>query len=191
MFRLHKNNKNVQERLGTEPKEPDQALEFAIAFEEGVKRQKAYGAQAPDSTKTVVKCEPVYAVERTNPRECYKCGTANFMMEHVNFCMANNPQCKNCKLVGHVEKCYNKKVPQKQKKMMQQLKNRNIEKSLRRVNFIEELDEESEEDDEAQLVLRVNGDGCKPFYMEGTMRGIHCKANTDTGSPASIFTKRK
>ena len=40
MFILHM-NKKVQEKLCTEAKEPGQALEFAIAFEEGVKRQKA------------------------------------------------------------------------------------------------------------------------------------------------------
>ena len=45
---LHMNNKKVRKKLCTELKEPDQALEFAIAFEEGVKRQKAYGAQAPE-----------------------------------------------------------------------------------------------------------------------------------------------
>ena len=52
MFILHVANKKVQEKLCTEPKEPDQALVFAIAFEEGVKRQKAYGTQAPETTKT-------------------------------------------------------------------------------------------------------------------------------------------
>ena len=74
--------------------------------------------------------------------------------------------------------------------MMQRLKNRDNEKSMRRVNYIEESDEESEEDDEEQLVLRVNGDGCKPFYLEGTMCGNYFKAIIDTGSPVSIFTKR-
>ena len=44
MFLFRMNNKKVQEKLCTEPKEPDQALEIAIAFEDGVKRQKAYGA---------------------------------------------------------------------------------------------------------------------------------------------------
>ena len=85
MLILHMNNKKVQGKLCTEPKEPDQALEFAIALEEGVKRQKAYGAHAHDSAKTVVKSEPVYAVEKTNPREWYRCGAANFKMEHVSF----------------------------------------------------------------------------------------------------------
>ena len=40
MFILHMSNKKVQEKLCTEPKEPDQALDFDIAYEEGVKRQK-------------------------------------------------------------------------------------------------------------------------------------------------------
>ena len=136
MFILHMNNKEVQEKLCTEPKDPDQELEFVIAFEEGVKRQKAYGAQAPDSVKTVVKSEPVYAVEKTNhPRECYRCGVANFTMEHVNFCMATNHRCKFSKVVGHEEKCCNKKFPQRHKEMMQRLKTRDNEKSLRRVSI--------------------------------------------------------
>ena len=92
--------------------------------------------------------------------------------------------------MGHVEKCCKRKFPQRQKEMMQRLKNRDNEKSMRRVNYIEESDEESEEDEEEQLVLRVEGDGCNPFYMEGTMCGNYFKANIDTGSPVSIFTKR-
>ena len=74
--------------------------------------------------------------------------------------------------------------------MTQRLKNRDNEKSLRRVNYIEELEEKSEEDGEEQLGLHVDGDGCKPFYMEGTMCGNYFKAIIDTGSPVSIFTKR-
>ena len=74
--------------------------------------------------------------------------------------------------------------------MLQRLKSRDNKKGMRRVNFIEESDEESEEDeDEEQLVLRVDGDGCKPFYMEGTMCGNYFKATIDTGSPVFIFTK--
>ena len=177
----------MQEKVCTEPKEPDQELEFIIVFEKGVKRQKAYGSQATDSVKTVVKSELVYAVERTNPKECYRCGAANLTMEHVSFCMATNHRCKYCKIVGHVEKCCNKRCPQKQKLMMQRLKNQDIEKSLRRANYIDESDEESEEDDEEQLRLRVDGDGCKPFYMEGTMYGKYFKAIIDTGSPVYLF----
>ena len=56
--------------------------------------------------------------------------------------------------------------------MMQRLKSRDNTKRMRRVNYIEESEEESEEDeDKEQLVLRVDGDGCKAFYMERMMCG--------------------
>ena len=90
MFILHMTNKTVQKVLCTEPKDPDQALEVAIAFEEGVKRQKAYGAHAPQSTKSTKKSEPVFAMEKANLRECYRCGVANFTIEYVDFRMATN-----------------------------------------------------------------------------------------------------
>ena len=85
--------------------------------------------------------------------------------------MANNHRCTHCKIVGDVEKCCNRTFPQRLKERMPRLKNQDNENSLQRVNYIEELDKESEEDDEEQLVLRVDGDGCKLFYMEGTMCG--------------------
>ena len=80
--------------LCTKPNKPDQALEFAIAFEEVVKRQKAYGTQVPETAKAVVESEPIYAIDKINPRECYRCGEANFTMEHLNFCIANKFRCK-------------------------------------------------------------------------------------------------
>ena len=190
MFILHMSNKKVQEKLCADPKEPDQALECAIAFEEEVKRQKAYGTQVSESTKTVVKSEPIYAIEKTNPRECYRCGEANFTKEHVNFCMATNHRCKFCKLIGHVEKCCNKKFPQRKKEMMQRLKSRDMEKTMKRVNYFEESEEEEESEDEEQLVLRIDGNGCKPLYVEGMMYEQYFKAIIDTGSPVSIFTKK-
>ena len=47
-----------------------------------------------------------------------------------------------------------------------------------------------QQEDEGQLVLRVDGNGCEPFFMEGTMCGNYFEAIIDTGSPVSIFTKR-
>ena len=41
--------KQNQEKLFTEPEEPDQALDFAMAFEERVKRQKAYGTHLAET----------------------------------------------------------------------------------------------------------------------------------------------
>ena len=76
--------------------------------------------------------------------------------------------------------------------MMQRLKTRENQQGLRRVNYIDESDgdEEDYEKDEEQLVLRVDGEGSKPFYMEGMMFDNYFKAIIDTGSPVSIFTKR-
>ena len=85
MFILHMSNKKVQARLCTEPKETVWALEFAIAFEEGIKKQKVYGVQvSAEPAKTSVKSETVLAVEKANPRECFRCWAGNFTMEHVN-----------------------------------------------------------------------------------------------------------
>ena len=58
------NDKQVQAKLCTEPKNtPAEALQFAIAFEDGLKRQKIYGyiCQEPK-----VKDEPNCAVSSSN-----------------------------------------------------------------------------------------------------------------------------
>ena len=74
---------------------------------------------------------------------------------------------------------------------MQRLKNRDNTNGIRIVNYIEESEEKSDDDeDEEQLVLRVDGDGWKPFYMKGMMYSNYFTAIIDTGSPVSIFTKR-
>ena len=191
MFILHMNNKKVQEKLCTEPREPEQALEFAIAFEEGVKRQKSYTLQTTETPKNV-KSEPVYAVEKSqNSRECFKCGESNFTPDHIKNCTAVNYRCELCKIAGHLEKCCNKKFPHRQKEMMKRLNARNSNTQvMRRVNYIEESDASTSDDNEEQLVLQIDGNGSKPFFMEEIMCGNYFKAIIDTGSPVSIFTKR-
>ena len=87
MFILHMSNKKSSREVCTAPKEPDQALDFAISFEEGVKKQKAYGTQLAKPPKTTIKRKPVNA-------ECYRCGEANFTMEHVSFGMPTNHRCE-------------------------------------------------------------------------------------------------
>ena len=61
-------NTVVQERLFTEPKDnPEEALKFAVAFEQGAQQKKTICIKP-----TNIKEEPVFAVEKSN--ECYKCG---------------------------------------------------------------------------------------------------------------------
>ena len=55
MFILHTNNENIQEKLCVEPKEPEQALAIAIAFEEEIRMPKGYGTQTVDTPKLQLK----------------------------------------------------------------------------------------------------------------------------------------
>ena len=83
----------------------------------------------------------------------------------------------------------NEKHPHRQKEMVQRLKSRN-EQGMRRVNYIEETEDEESDVDEEQLVLKIEGKGRKPFYMESLMCGNYFKAIIDTRSPVSIFTEK-
>ena len=90
MVILHRNNYKVQEKLCTETRDPEQDLEYAIAFGEVVERQKTHGVQNAESSKSTVKAEPAFAVEKTNPGECFRCGESNVTMERMKNWKANN-----------------------------------------------------------------------------------------------------
>ena len=49
--------------------------------------------------------------------------------------------------------------------MMQRLKNWDNAKNTRRVNYIDESEEEEPVEDEEQLVVRVDGEGSKTFLV--------------------------
>ena len=59
-------NKKVQEKLCTEPKEPEQAMEFAIGFRGRDKKAEKLRNTNYQFFKTSVKSEPVFAVKITN-----------------------------------------------------------------------------------------------------------------------------
>ena len=103
-------NKQVQEPLCKELKiTPGEALQFAIAFEDGLKRQKSIGQ--PGSSKKI-KEEPICAVSyNTNNRECWRCGMGIFTNAHLNSC---NGQLMWQKV--NFERCCNAKKGQKQQK---------------------------------------------------------------------------
>ena len=83
------NNKHVQEKLCTEPKEtPAEALQFAIAFDDGQKRQKSYGYISQDPK---IKDEPICAVSSNNQRECWRCGAGNFYIRSL--VQMQSPEC--------------------------------------------------------------------------------------------------
>ena len=56
VFILNMNHKKVQEKLCVEPfNEPQEVLQYAISYEEGVKRQKSMGLGAAESSEVAVK----------------------------------------------------------------------------------------------------------------------------------------
>ena len=86
------NNKTVQERLCTEPKnDPQEVFRFAVAYEEGVSQHKTYEGR---NVYKEIKQEPVFALnERKNP--CTRCGL-EFNNGHLAECKAKHEGCRNC-----------------------------------------------------------------------------------------------
>ena len=71
------NNKTVQQRLCTAPKdEPEEALRFAVAFEEGISQQRNF------SGGSEVKTEPVYAKNERPKNPCTQCWL-EFSQNHI------------------------------------------------------------------------------------------------------------
>ena len=100
---LNMENLAVQEKLCTEPKtSPKDALDFAIAYEEGTLRQKLCG-----DTNVSIKSEPICVV--TKKKDCLRCGTENFSVEHWKVCPAKGKKCNNCGILDHFGRVCRKK----------------------------------------------------------------------------------
>ena len=122
VFILNMNNKKVQEKLCVELYEnPQDALQYTISYEEGIKRQKSMGVGVSENSKVAVKSEPTYAVDRANKRECFRCGAGNFLIDHIKRCPATNRKCEYCNITGHMEKCCNQKYRERRKQMNQRM----------------------------------------------------------------------
>ena len=81
-FIQNMHNKTVQMRLCTDPKEqPQEALRFAIAFEEGIIQQQSF------TSGNITKKEPVCAIENKNKNPCTRCGW-EFNQNHLSVCKA-------------------------------------------------------------------------------------------------------
>ena len=141
------------------------------------------GIGVAEGSKATIKTEPVYAVDKMNNRECFRCGAGNFTTDHIKKCPATSHKCEFCNIMGHLEKCCNQKYPERRRQMKQRMQNRRI--GFFRVNYISEDSEE--ELDEDEMVLQVDGTGVKPFEIEGLMCGNKLRAIIDTGPPVSIF----
>ena len=154
IFILNMKNLTVQEKFCTEPKaNPQEALAFAIAFEDGTIRQKSYG-----DTKPQMKIEPVCALNKR--KNSQRCGMENFTMEHLKTCKAQGNQGNKCGMTGHFGKvCRNN--PNNT--------NKRPTTTPRRINWVEADDEQetTEEQDQEQYILGIDRGGSPPFMMKG------------------------
>ena len=133
IFILNMKNLAVQEKLCTEPKTtPKDALEFAIAYEEGTLRQKSYG-----ENKVTIKSEPICTVTGKK-KGCLRCGKENFSMEHLKVCPAKGKQCTKCGVTGHFGRVC-RRAPKQQNTQKQ---------PPRRVNWVEEQEDDEDKEDE-------------------------------------------
>ena len=94
-FIQNMHNKTVQERLCTEPKEnPQEALRFAIAFEEGVSQQK--------SQRNEIKT-PVYAIDNKRKNPCTRC-VIEFVQNYLLTTQPKNEKSRKSEIIGHYKR---------------------------------------------------------------------------------------
>ena len=162
-----------------------EALQFAIAFVDGLRRQKTYGYINQDPK---IKEEPVCAVSgsRQNERECWRCGAGNFTLDHIKFCKAQNAMCNYCGRKGHIERVCNQRKNDNLQKSCKFRTPGKYEQTSKRVQLV---DQEEEESDDDYTVLKIEGENenTKPYFMEGFINGNRFKAMIDSGSPVTIF----
>ena len=174
IFILNIKNLAVQEKLCTEPKaSPKDALDFAIAYEEGTLQQKLYG-----DTKVSVKSEPICVV--TKKKGCLRCGTENISMEHLKVCPAKGKKCNKCGILGHFGRvCRKQQKPQTPQKQ-----------APRRVNGVDE-ESDNQDEKEEQYVLGIDGGGSPSFMMKGKINRKKLCLMIDSGSGVTIINQEE
>ena len=125
-----------------------EALQFATAFEDGLKRQKFYGyiRQEPK-----VREEPICAVSTSQQRECWRCGAGKLTLDHLSKCKAPNAMCNYCGRKGRLERVCNQTKKDTNTKFGN---SRGIGSRVQRVDP-EEFDED---DGDEYMVLKVEAD---------------------------------
>ena len=181
-FIQNMNNKKIQQKLCTEPKnDPEEAFRFAVAYEEGISQHQTF-----ENGKPEIKSEPIYAVtEKRNP--CTRCGP-EFSQNHISVCKARNEKCRNCAVIGHFARmCKRPKTGNTRGRG-----NTAGRAGMRRINLIERdgsQSEDSGEQDEDNVVLHVSGSGVQPFVMKGKINNQPFTTMIDSGSPITILTQ--
>ena len=155
--------------------EPKDALDFAIAYEEGTLRQTLYG-----ETKVLIKNKPTSV--KTEKKDCLRCGTKNFLMEHLKICPGKSKKCNKCGVLGRfVRVCRKQQQPQNSQKQPPRL-----------VNLVdEESDNNAEQEAEEQYVLGIIGGGSPLFMMKSIINRKKFCLMIDSGSPVTVINQEQ
>ena len=180
-------NKQVQEKLCTEQEDnPIDALQFAIAFEDGLKHEITYGYICQEMR--VLK-EPVCTVSgsRQKLRECWICGAGYFTLYHRKTCKGPELFCNFCDKKGHLERVCKQTRKDGIKQFGKFRANGNREQFNKRVPLVDQ--EEYDDDYKDDTVLNVEGDeeNVKPYYLEGFKNRNRFNKIMDSGSLVTIF----
>ena len=107
LFIVNMNNKDVQQKLCTEPKNTiAETIQFAISYEEGALRQQSFDKL----DKPNIKPEPNEKKNKTGTKrwgptkKCFRC-EAPFSPQHLEECKAMGITCMKCGKKGHFAKC--------------------------------------------------------------------------------------
>ena len=108
VFIVNMSNKDVQQKLCTEPKATiADTIHFAISYEEGALRQQSFD----NLDKPNIKAEPseinniIAGVKRWGPNKKYFRCAAPFNPQHFKECKAMGIKCMKCGKKGHFAKC--------------------------------------------------------------------------------------
>ena len=156
-------SKQVQEKLCTKPKDnPLDALQFAIAFKDGLKRQKTYGYISQEAK---VNEEPVCAVSgnRQNNRECWRCGAGSFTLDYVKMCKAADAKCNYCCRKGHLERVCNQKRKDNTQQFAKSRANGVRDQFNKRVQLV--VQDEEDEKHESYMVLNVENEEDESYMV--------------------------
>ena len=182
-FIQNMHNQTVQERFCTDTKnQPQEALRFAIAFEEGIAQQQNF------TGGSTIKKETVYAIDGHGRNPCKRCGL-QFNQNHLSVCKAKGEKCRNFGVIGHFMRM-RKRPKVANFRGNAKFANRG---GLRRVDLIGQTADQSKDSsevDEDKIVLRLEGgNGGPPFMLKSKINKQPFTTMIDSGSPITFFRK--
>ena len=181
IFVSNMKNTAVQERLFTEPKDnPEEALKFAVAFEQGAQQKKNNLFKANNNNykrRTSIRCG-----ENKRMLQVWREAIRRWTSKDLQ---GKKVQCRNCGKMGHYGRMCRIKQPETKQKTPYQKKVNVVQKKTEWSSSENESGEEVE-------ILHIDEEKRsinKPFVLKGRFNRKPFHALIDTGSPITIFTK--